>query len=142
MTAAKKAVKKAPAYPVDLDKAISEIEKSIVEKQADLVALEARKVELENQKPIREAEMYVGRTYVKRNTCRTNGEGVYARVLSASKVNPGKVTVEVFQCVGAGASASFRREEMDWIMVESYYEPLGKTDFEKFRREALKAVSQ
>ena len=138
--ATKPAVKKASAYPADLDKAISAVEKSIQEAHAKIVELEARKMDLENQKPLREAQAFVGKTYVRRNTCRTNGEGMYARVLSASKDHPGKVVLETFQCVGSGASASFRREEIDWIMVETQYEPLGETDFKRFRAEALKAI--
>lgn len=139
--ATKPAVKKTSQYPADLDKAIALVEKSITDAHAKIVELEARKMDLENQKPLREAQAFVGKTYVKRNTCRTNGEGVYARVLSASKDHPGKVVLETFQCVGAGASASFRREEIDWIMVETTYEPLGEADFRKFRAEALKAIA-
>jgi|GEM_PF-4923552 hypothetical protein len=139
--ATKPAVKKDSAYPADLDKAIALVEKSIQDAQNKIVELEARKMDLENQKPLREAKSFVGKTYVKRNTCRTNGEGEYARVLSASKDHPGKVVLETFQCVGAGASASFRREEMDWIMVETHYEPLGETDFRKFRAAAIKSIA-
>jgi len=138
--ATKKAVVKKTLYPVDLDKAVGDLEKSITAKQAEIMELEARRLDLLNQKPLREAEAFVGRTYVRRGTCRTNGEGEYARVLSASKTNPGKVILEVFQCIQGGVDAQFRRVELDWLEVEIHYEPLGKADFDRFRSEARKAI--
>lgn len=138
MATAKKAVK--PAYPADLKGAVKAIDEKVAKLQAEIVELDARKLDLENQIPVREATAYVGRTYVKRGTCRTNGEGIYARVLSASKDHPGNVILEVFQCVGGGVKASFSRDEMDWIHLETVYEPLSKADFERFRSEARKAI--
>jgi septal ring factor EnvC (AmiA/AmiB activator) len=127
-------------YPADLDKAIKDLDKKILDASTKLAELEATKIDYENQKPVREAATLVGQTFVKRGTCRTNGEGVYARVLNASEKNPGNVTLEVFQSTNGGRSASFERVEMYWVDVQSVYEPLAKAEFDGFRAKALEAI--